>query len=89
MQGAGQVVLNLIEFATPRSEVVVEELDQEQDLDIFLNVAFQDGSVNGEFRNALPLTDLGDPLQWKPRGQLRIDVPDVHYLAPLDRRDRP
>ena len=51
---------NLIELAAPRSKFVVEELGQEQDLDILLNVAFQDRSVNRELGNAIPLTDLGD-----------------------------
>jgi hypothetical protein len=83
MQGAGQVVLNLIELATPRSKVVVEELDQEQFLGIVMNVAFQVKSVNGELRNAIPLTDLANPFERKPRGQLWVNVPAAHILSSL------
>ena len=38
---------------------------------ILLDVVFQDGSVNGEFRDDIPLTDLVNPFERKLRRQLR------------------
>jgi hypothetical protein len=67
-----RIVFELAEFASPGAKVIVVEHHKEERLFLASCISFCPESINGKFRDAVPLAELRDPFERKSRGQRGI-----------------
>jgi hypothetical protein len=61
MHDTGEVILEFVELASPRTEVIILERHQEQGLIVGCGAIFAVDSTDGKLRDAVLLAELIDP----------------------------